>query len=62
MAQNETINGVAHAKRVLAEAGIKMPFDKGYQAWQEGRNKAAEPVVVVAEAVESKSETKEGKK
>jgi hypothetical protein len=38
----ETINGVAHAKQILKDAGVLMPFDKGYQAHIEAKAKAAE--------------------
>jgi hypothetical protein len=48
----ETINGVAHAKQILKDAGVLMPFDKGYQAHIEAK---------AAEAAEAK-QSKESKK
>jgi hypothetical protein len=50
----ETINGVAHAKQILKDAGVLMPFDKGYQAHIEAKAKAAK----AAEAKESKESKK----
>jgi len=48
----DTINGIAHAKQVLADAGVKMPFEKGY----------AEHVLAKQAAEEAKEKEKEGKK
>ena len=58
MATVSTINGVVHAKQVLADAGVKMPFDKGYQAWQEAREKAAADESAPKAETKAKPETK----